>query len=140
MRTSARALLLVASCALVPGFAVAHHSFAAEFDGRQPVTLKGTITKVEWVNPHGWIYIDVKGSDGQVVNWAVETAGPNALARRGVRRTDLPLGIEVVVQGYRAKNGTATANASTVTLPDQRVLIAASSGTGSPAETDKTGK
>ena len=132
MRTSACLLVAVAAVVFVPRVAFPHHSFAAEFDGTQPVTLRGTITAVEWVNPHGWIYIDVKGNDGRVVNWAIETAGPNALARRGVRKTDLPTGIEIVVKGYRAKNGTATANASTVTLPDGRELIAQSSGTGAP--------
>ena len=85
--------------------------------------------------------VDVKGNDGRVVNWAIETAGPNALARRGVRKTDLPTGIEIVVKGYRAKNGTATANASTLTLPDGRELIAQSSGTGAPNDPgDKTSK
>jgi len=140
MRASACALLVAASLALVPGLAFAHHSFAAEFDGTQPVNLRGTITKVEWVNPHGWIYIDVKGGDGQVVTWAVETAGPNALARRGVRKSDLPVGLEIVVKGYRAKNGTPTANASSLVLPDGRALITVSSGTGSPAESEKTAK
>ena len=124
---SAAAILLVAR----PVFS--HHSFAAEFDGTKPVTLKGTVTKVEWVSPHGWVYIDVKGPDGTVVGWAIETAGPNALLRRGVRKTDFPIGSEVVVSGYRAKNGTPTANASTFTVPDGRELIAGSSGTGAPA-------
>ena len=125
---SAAAILLVAR----PAFS--HHSFAAEFDGTKPVTLKGTVTKVEWVSPHGWVYIDVKGPDGTVVGWAIETAGPNALLRRGVRKTDFPIGSEVVVSGYRAKNGTPTANASTFTVPDGRELIAGSSGTGAPAD------
>lgn len=124
----------VAAILLFPGPAFSHHSFAAEFDGTKPVTLKGTITKVEWVSPHGWVYIDVKGPDGTVVAWAIETAGPNALLRRGVRKTDLPIGSEVVVSGYRAKNGTPTANASTFTVPDGRELIAGSSGTGAPAD------
>ena len=141
MRASVCAVVVVAAAlALLPTTALSHHSFAAEFDGTQPVNLRGTITKVEWVNPHGWIYIDVRSDSGQVVSWAVETAGPNALARRGVKRTDLPIGIEIVVQGYRAKNGTPTANASTLTLPDGRALITVSSGTGSPAETEKVAK
>jgi len=140
MRTPACALLVAALIALLPARALSHHSFAAEFDGTQPVSLRGTITKVEWVNPHGWIYIDVKNDNGNVVSWAVETAGPNALARRGVRRTDLPVGIEIVVKGYRAKNGTTTANASMLTLPDGRALITVSSGTGSPAENEKIAK
>ena len=114
--------------------ASAHHSFAAEFDGTQPVTLRGTVTKIEWANPHGWIYLDVKGLDGTVVNWAVETAAPNALIRRGVRNSDFPVGTEITVKGYRAKNGTPKANASTLTLADGRELLAGSSGTGSPDE------
>jgi hypothetical protein len=141
MRASACLSIAVAALVLLPRAAFPHHSFAAEFDGTQPVTLRGVITQVEWVNPHGWIHIDVKGNDGRVVNWAIETAGPNALARRGVRKTDLPTGIEIVVKGYRAKNGTATANASTLTLPDGRELIAQSSGTGAPNDPgDKTSK
>src|SRR5262245_8679327 len=141
MRVSARLWIVVAGLLLLPRAAFSHHSFAAEFDGTQPVTLRGTITAVEWVNPHGWIHIDVKGNDGRTVNWAVETAGPNALARRGVRKTDLPNGIEIVVKGYRAKNGTPTANASSLTLPDGRELITQSSGTGAPNDPgDKTGK
>ena len=117
-----------------------HHSFAAEFDGTRPVTLKGIVTKVEWVSPHGWIHIDVKGGDGKVVRWAVETGGPNALLRRGVRRTDFPIGAEVVVRGYRAKNRTPTANASTFTLPDGRELFAGSSGTGAPDDGASKGR
>ena len=141
MRTSAAWWIVAAVLVLAPRSAFPHHSFAAEFDGTQPVTLRGVITQVDWVNPHGWIHIDVKGNDGRTVNWAIETAGPNALARRGVRKTDLPPGIEIVVKGYRAKNGTPTANASTLTLPDGRELITQSSGTGAPNEPgDKTSK
>jgi hypothetical protein len=105
----------------------AHHSFAAEYDGNQPVTLKGTLTKVEWVNPHGWIYVDVPDKDGKVVNWAVEFGSPNALLRRGLRRSDFPAGMEVTVKGFLAKDGRPTVNASGVTLPDGRNLY-----TGSP--------
>jgi hypothetical protein len=115
----------------------AHHSFSAEFDINQPVTLKGVLSKFEWVNPHGWIYIDVKGADGKVVTWAIETGGPNALLRRGVRKTDFPLGTELLIKGFRAKNGTPTANANTITLPDGRRLFAGSSGNGAPDAEDK---
>ena len=98
----------------------AHHSFAAEFDASQPVTLTGTLSKMEWVNPHGWIYVDVKGSDGKVENWAVESGAPNALLRRGLRKTDFPIGVKVVVKGFRAKNGSPTVNGQTVTFEDGR--------------------
>jgi hypothetical protein len=105
----------------------AHHSFAAEYDANQPVTLKGTLTKTEWTNPHGWIYIDVKGEDGKVTNWAIEFGSPNALLRRGLRRTDFPAGIEVTVKGSRSKSGSPMVNASSVTLPDGRNLYTGSS-------------
>jgi hypothetical protein len=100
--------------------APAHHSFAAEFDEKQPVTLTGSLTKVDWVNPHGWIYVDVKGADGSVVNWGIEVVGPNALLRRGLRKEDFPVGSEVVVNGYRAKSGKPIANGRTVTFRDGR--------------------
>ena len=113
---------------------VAHHSFSAEFDHNKPVTLKGTLTKMEWINPHGWIYVDVKEVDGTVVSWAVETGGPTALLRRGVRKTDFPIGAEVLIKGFRAKNGKPIANGRTVTLPDGRDLFFGSSGTGEPRD------
>jgi len=100
--------------------AVAHHSFAAEFDATQPITLKGKLTKMEWLNPHGWLHIDVAQPDGKVVNWAIESGAPNALLRRGLRQTDFPIGSEVVVEGYRAKNGSPTANGQTVKFTDGR--------------------
>ena len=105
-----------------------HHAFAAEFDEKQPVTLKGTGTKMEGMNPHGWIYIDVKGPDGQVVNWAIETGGPNVLLRRGVRKTDFPLGVEVTITGYRAKSGLPKANGQTVRTSGGRDFFMASPG------------
>lgn len=85
--------------------AFAHHSFSAEFDIHQPVTLVGILTRLDWVNPHGFIYVDVKGSDGKVANWAVETGGPNALLRLGVRKSDFVMGTNITVQGYKAKSG-----------------------------------
>src|SRR4051812_33477845 len=92
----------------------AHHSFAAEFDAERPVQLKGTLTKLEWVNPHGWLYMDVADASGKVTNWSVEAGAPNALIRRGLRVDDFPIGAQIVVEGYRAKDGTPTANGMTV--------------------------
>jgi hypothetical protein len=110
----------------------AHHSFAAEFDANRPVTLEGTLTKVAWVNPHGWIYVDVVGKDGKVTNWSVEFGSPNALLRRGLRKTDFPPGIKVTVKGFLAKNGNPTANAASVVLPDGRTLFTGSSNPNAP--------
>ena len=109
---------------------VAHHSFSAEFDATQPITLKGKLTKMDWVNPHGWLYIDVM-QDGKMVNWAIEAGSPNALLRRGLRQTDFPIGSELIIDGYRAKNGSPTANGTTVKFADGRnfFLGAASEGT-----------
>ena len=100
----------------------AHHSFAAEFDATKPITLTGTVTKIEMVNPHGWIYIDVKQPDGTVKNWAIEAVAPSTLAARGFKKNTIPIGLELVVTGYRAKDGSTTANGNSVKLPDGREL------------------
>jgi hypothetical protein len=110
----------------------AHHSFAAEFDQNQPITLRGTITKVERTNPHGWIYIDVKEPSGGVKNWAVETNAPAMLARRGLTKEALAIGAEVKVDGYRAKDGSRMVNGTTVTFPDGRDFSVGSATTDSP--------
>lgn len=112
--------------------ALAHHSFAAEYDSNQPVTLKGTLTKVEWTNPHGWIHIDVKNDEGKVTSWAVEFGAPNALLRRGLRKSDFPAGVELVVNGYRAKSGSPTINGTSVKFPDGRNLFTGSSNPEAP--------
>jgi hypothetical protein len=112
----------------------AHHAFAAEYDSNKPISLRGKLTKVEWVNPHGWIYLNVTDDSGKIVNWAVETGSPNALLRRGLRKTDFPDGIEIIVDGFRAKNGTPTINGTSVKLPDGRNLFTGSSGNGAPGK------
>ena len=98
----------------------AHHAFGAEFDADKPITLKGKVTKIRWVNPHSWIYIDVAGEDSVVTNWAIEFGGPYSLLQQGLRRTDFPLGTEVQVDGFLAKSGDPVVNSSNVTLPDGR--------------------
>ena len=112
--------------------ALAHHAFAAEFDANRPVQLEGTVTKMEWVNPHSWIHIDVKKPDGSVEKWMIEGGTPNTLLRRGLRKTDLPPGTTIKVEGFRAKDGERRANGRNLTLPDGRALFFGSSGTGAP--------
>jgi hypothetical protein len=109
----------------------AHHAFAAEFDVNQPVKVHGTVTKVEFVNPHAWIYVDVKGTDGKVVNWHFELGPPNALFRLGWKKDAVPNGTEVDISGFRAKSGEAVANGRSITLPDGRELF---SGGSAPVE------
>jgi hypothetical protein len=131
-RLTTLSLVLGILSTAMPAFA--HHSFSSEFDINQPVTLAGTLTKLDWVNPHGFIFVDVKGSDGKVVNWAVETGGPNALLRRGVRKDDFVIGSKITVKGFRAKSGLPIANGRTVTLDNGKELFAGSSGTGAPRD------
>jgi hypothetical protein len=116
---------------------VAHHAFAAEYDANKPVTLRGTVTKVEWVNPHAWIYIDVKDTDGKVVPWKIETGAPNALIRRGFKRDSIPVGSEILVDGYQAKNGSNMVNGKSVTFADGKNLFVGSSGTGAPVDPER---
>ena len=134
MRTIAIAVL---TSALAAPPALAHHSFAAEFDASKPVTLNGTITKVEWTNPHTWFYIDVV-QGGKTVNWAVEGGAPNVLYREGWRPNSLKAGDKVTITGSRAKDGTPTANATLVQLPDGTCLFAGTSGPGGTATNNCT--
>ena len=117
----------------------AHHAFAAEFDADSPVEFSGTVTKVEWINPHVWIHIDVKRDDGTLENWAFEAGTPNVLFRRGFTRNSLLPGAEVLVDGYQAKDGTNRANGRDITLADGTKLFLGSSGTGAPWELARPG-
>ena len=112
----------------------AHHSFAAEYDAKKPVTVVGKVTKIVRTNPHGWIYVDVKDADGAVKNWAVETNTPSVLARRGLTKEILPIGTELKIQGYRAKDGSPTMNGNVITFPDGRDIMI-----GSEAPADASG-
>ena len=114
------ALLGTVGLVLAAAPVFAHHSFAAEFDIEQPIELQGTLTGMDWVNPHGWLYIDVENADGTVTNWAIEAGGATQLLRRGLRKTDFPVGTEVVVSGYRSRSGEPVVNGRSVTTPDGR--------------------
>ena len=123
---------LLVTAAAVP--VVAHHSFAAEFDAKKPVKLRGTVIKMEWINPHSWIHIAVKNDDGTTSTWMVEGGAPNALIRRGWNRNSLPPGTEILVEGFQAKDGANRANGRDITFPDGKKLFVGSSGTGAPDE------
>ena len=112
----------------------AHHAFAAEFDVNKPLKLRGTVTKMEWINPHAWIYLDVKNTDGSVTNWMVEAGAPNALLRRGWTKASLLPGTEILVEGYQAKDGANRANGRDITFKDGKKLFVGSAGTGAPDE------
>ena len=112
----------------------AHHAFSAEFDASKPITLRGTVAKVEWINPHSWIHVDVKSPEGKVERWMVEGGNPTVLLRRGLTRDSLPVGTEIVVEGYRAKGNPFRANGRDLTFPDGRKLFMGSSGTGAPLD------
>jgi DNA/RNA endonuclease YhcR with UshA esterase domain len=127
--------VLAASAALLtirPVFA--HHSFAAEFDANSPVTLKGTVVRMEWINPHSWIHMDVKNDDGTVSRWMIEGGTPNTLFRRGFTKDSLVAGTEITVEGFRAKNGALRANGRDLVLADGKRLFMGSSGTGAPVD------
>lgn len=111
-----------------------HHAFAAEFDATKPIKLRGTVAKMEWINPHSWIHLDVKKPDGKVERWMIEGGPPNALYRRGFTKDSLPIGIEILVEGFRAKDGSLKGNGRDLTFSDGRRLFVGSSGTGAPRD------
>jgi hypothetical protein len=113
---------------------LAHHAFSAEFDANRPLKLKGTVTMVEWINPHAWIHIDVKKPDGTVDSWMIEGGTPNTLFRRGITKDSLKPGTEILVDGFQAKDGGLRGNGRDITLPDGRKLFVGSSGTGAPGD------
>ena len=113
---------------------LAHHAFSAEFDANKPIKLTGTVTKMEWINPHAWIHLDVKQPDGSVQSWMVEGGTPNTLFRRGFTKDSLVIGTEIVVDGYQAKDGSMRGNGRDVTFKDGRKLFLGSSGTGAPKD------
>ena len=136
MRTKLSAIIagagLFVVAAAVP--ALAHHAFAAEFDAKKPVKIRGTVTKMEWINPHAWIHIDVKKEDGTVDEWMIEAGTPNTLLRRGFTKDSLKAGTEVIVDGYQSKDGSLRANGRDLTLPNGQILFLGGSATGAPYE------
>jgi hypothetical protein len=112
----------------------AHHAFAAEFDKDKPIKMQGTVTKMQWINPHPWIHIDVKDKDGKVESWMIEASAPNNLLRRGFTRDSLPAGSVITVEGYQALDGSRRANGTALTFADGRHLFIGSAGTGAPVE------
>ncbi|MGA3204020.1 MAG: DUF6152 family protein [Bryobacteraceae bacterium] len=128
---------VLALAAAVP--VLAHHSFAAEFDASKAIRLTGTLTKIEWTNPHSYFYVDVKDEKGQIANWGCEGAGPGALSRRGFKRGDIKIGDTLIVDGYRAKDGSRLIDARRVTLPDGRNIYGGTPGDGGPGDTGPGG-
>lgn len=135
MRTKLFMVTLGAGLVLAAMPAVAHHSFAAEFDASKPVTLRGTVTKMEWINPHVWIHIDVNDRDGKITSWMVEGGAPSAMLRRGFTKNSLPAGVEIVVKGYQARNGWPRANGQELTYAaNGKKIFLSSIGTGAPGD------
>ena len=137
MKIKQIAMIASAGVVLAAIPAWAHHAFAAEFDAKKPVHLEGVVTKVELINPHSWIHVDVKGADGAVASWMVEAGSPNVLLRRGLTKASVPTGTQVVVEGYQSKDGSKRANGRDITLPDGKKLFLGSSGTGAPYDDKK---
>lgn len=134
MRIKILSLAAGAWLAAQGGAALAHHSFAAEFDANKPVKLEGVVTKMDWINPHSWIHLEVTDAKGQKVEWMIEGGAPNALLRRGWNRNSLPAGTKILVLGFQAKDGSNRANGRDITFADGKKLFVGSSGTGAPDE------
>ena len=134
MRTMLAILLAGAGLVLTAVPMAAHHAFAAEFDARKPIKLRGTVVKMEWINPHSWIHIDVKRPDGKVERWMIEGGPPNALYRRGFTKDSLPVGTDILVEGFRAKDGSNRGNGRDLTFSNGKKLFLGSSGTGAPRD------
>jgi hypothetical protein len=134
MRRPLASLLILVLVVSSAATAVAHHAFAAEFDATKPFKIKGTVVKMEWINPHTWLHLDVKRSDGKTERWMIEGGPPNALYRRGFSKASLPVGTELVVEGFRAKDGSLKGNGRELTFSDGRRLFVGSSGTGAPKD------
>jgi hypothetical protein len=124
------ALLLLLVLPAIP--VSAHHAFAAEFDSKKPIKLRGTVTKMEWINPHAWIHVDVKNADNVVEEWMVEAGSPNTLLRRGLTKDSLKIGTEILVEGYQSKDGSLRANGRDVTLPNGQTLFIGSNNPDAP--------
>jgi hypothetical protein len=132
-----KSILIVSTIAMALAASIpviAHHSFAAEFDGSKAIRLRGELVDIQWTNPHTFFYINVTDEKGAVVKWACEAGAPGALSRRGFKRGDLKLGDTIVVDGYRAKDGSNLMDARRVTLPDGRIVSGASAGDGGPSD------
>jgi hypothetical protein len=139
---SSRIIVITVACAavLVPAWnARAHHAFSAEFDANKPVKFEATVTRVQLINPHSWIHVEVKGADGKTENWAIEAGSPNILMRRGITKDTLKVGTKIVVDGYQSKDGSKRANGRDLTLPDGTKLFLGGSGTGAPYEVQRPG-
>ena len=132
MRTNLVLLIVGVGLLVATTRTSAHHAFAAEFDSTKPIKLRGTVVKMEWINPHTWIHLDVKTPKGTVERWMIEGGPPNALYRRGFTQKSLPQGAEIVVEGFRAKDGSLKGNGRDLTFADGRRLFVGSSGTGAP--------
>ena len=128
-------IVFAAGALLLVGMPVwAHHAFSAEFDTEKPIKFKGTVTKMEWINPHAWIHIDVKDDKGNTTEWMIEAGAPNGLLRRGFTKNSLLPGTDIVVEGWQAKDGSNRANGSNITLPNGQKLFVGSQGTGAPTD------